>query len=175
MKITVSKIPPEGLEQRLRLSSTALPRLAEALDPGGADLDARLRLKRRRDVVQIEGTLAGRLEVPCQWCLVPVGIDVQEPVSLTLAHDRDPARPGHDVQLNPGDLDVSFYEGDEIDLVQVVEDEALLLVPQAVCEEDARGRCTHCGKRPEELYGSRGDRGEDHPFAQLKQWLPPRR
>lgn len=175
MKITVSRIPADGLEQRLRLSSTAMPRLAEALEPGGADLDAQLRLKRRRDIVQIEGTLSGRLEVPCQWCLMPVGIDVREPVSLTLAHDRNPAQPGHDVQLNPGDLAVIFYEGDEIDLVQVVEDEALLIVPQTVCEEDAQGRCRRCGKRPEELFGSRSDREEDHPFAQLKQWLPPRR
>ncbi len=73
--------------------------------------------------------------------------------------------------LSTGDLEVSFFDGEEIDLVQLVEDELLLLVPETVCEEDEDGRCTECGKDLNEMFRPQEADEADHPFAQLKELI----
>ncbi|HUJ77248.1 MAG TPA: YceD family protein, partial [bacterium] len=81
------------------------------------------------------------------------------------------AHPGEERRLAGADLDVSFYEGEEIDLAQELEDELMLASPTTLCEEDDQGRCLRCGKTLEEVFPeqTRGADSAAHPFAALRE------
>jgi uncharacterized protein len=50
------------------------------------------------------------------------------------------------VELGADDLDVDFYENDELDLSRLVENETTLALPmKPLCRPDCRGLCAVCG------------------------------
>jgi uncharacterized protein len=50
------------------------------------------------------------------------------------------------VELGADDLDVDFYDNDELDLSRVVENETTLALPmKPLCRPDCRGLCAVCG------------------------------
>jgi uncharacterized protein len=57
----------------------------------------------------------------------------------TMSDDKDFA-------LKAEDLEFSFYAGDEVDLTQLIREQALLaLAERPLCQEDCRGLCPQCG------------------------------
>ena len=169
MKLPVVQIPDEGMERELRLPASALRRLEQVFGAQDGTLEAAVRLKNREGSILVEGTLRFSLAVPCQRCLEPVRMELDEPFAAILAPQSRLDELEVDLQLSAGDLEVSFYEGEAIDLVAVLEEEVLLLVPETICEEDSEGRCIQCGKNVDEIL--RRPDGDDHPFAQLKEFL----
>lgn len=172
MKLHLSLIPEEGLERSLRLSLAGMERLTLAIGPQTGEVAAELTLKKHEGSVEITGKLHTTLMPPCQRCLEPVALELDEPVRVALSPvvDYDDA-PG-DAQLSAGDLEVSFYEGEELDLAAIVEEELLLLVPDLITEEDEEQRCMICGKRMKELFDPQTEPDPNHPFAKMKDWLP---
>ena len=171
MKLPVVQIPEEGMERELRLPASEMRRLEQAFGAQDGTLEASVRLKNRKGSILVEGNLRFSLAVPCQRCLEPVRMELDEPFAATLAPQSRLDELEVDLQLSAGELNVSFFEGEAIDLVAVLEEEVLLLVPETICGEDSEGRCTQCGQNVDEiLRGPEGD-GDDHPFAQLKEFL----
>lgn len=171
MKFHLYQIPDEGIEQKLEIKADALSRLAEALGPQGGTLTARLYLQQRGGNVEVRGRLQGTLAVPCHRCLEPIPFELDEEVGLTLVPEQRMDDMSEEMALSQSDLDVTFFDGEEIELGQLLEDEALLAVPETLCDEDEEGRCTRCGKLLSELYAEPEDDQEDHPFAQLKEFI----
>lgn len=171
MKIPLAQIPDTGLHQSLRLELSAMARLAETVGPQSGQLVADVWIKNREGNVEIEGTMQVRLEPPCQRCLEPVALEIDEPVRVALVSEREYDAAPDDVHLGVGDLEVSFYAGDELDLGHILEDELLLLIPEPVAEEDDEGRCVACGRPVDEVMGENAPGDESHPFAQLKELL----
>ena len=171
MKIHLSLIPEAGLERSLRLPLGLMARLAETLGAQSGEAVADLILKNREGNVEITGRLRARLQPPCQRCLEPVPLELDEPLRVALAPQQDYDEAPADFHLDAGDLEVSFYEGEELDLAHIIEDELLLLIPGLIVEEDAEGRCGLCGKSMEELSPLESDTAEDHPFAKMKALL----
>ena len=108
--------------------------------------------------------------------MAPVAFDweesfraIQAPMSMMRLLQQD-------VQLTPSDLDVDYFEGDDLDLAALVEEQALLMIPQTIhCREECRGLCAACGADLNE--GPCGCKAEPaaHPFAAMKDFLPGRR
>ena len=171
MKLHLSLISEEGLERSLRLSLADMKRLTQDIGPQTGEVAVELVLKNHDGNVEITGSLRASLMPPCQRCLVPVPLELDEPVLVALspvaAYDDAP----EDAQLSAGDLEVSFYEGEELDLAAIVEEELLLLIPDLIVEEDEDERCLLCGKRMEELFDLQSEPDPDHPFAKMKGWV----
>jgi uncharacterized protein len=93
--------------------------------------------------VFVRGRLAATVSLTCGRCVetFPGRIDADIDVRLV------PKPPGADsVELGTDDLDVDFYENDELDLARVVENEAMLALPmKPLCRPDCRGLCAVCG------------------------------
>src|SRR6266850_1290713 len=70
-------------------------------------------------------------------------IDDDAPVDVRVV----PKPSGADsVELGADDLDVDFYENDELDMARVVVNETTLALPmKPLCREDCRGLCPVCG------------------------------
>lgn len=81
------------------------------------------------------------------------------------------AEVSEDKQLRQDDIEVAFYEGDQIDLRPLVREQIFLNLPQYPrCKEDCPGLCPHCGAN---LNKGRcncptGGQKENSPFSVLK-------
>jgi DUF177 domain-containing protein len=168
MKIHLAQIPEEGLQRSLRLELGAMPRLSESLGVQGGQLLADVRIKNREGAVEIVADLQATLQAPCQRCLEPVPVNIAETVRVALVSQASYDDAPEDAHLSEGDLELSFYEGEELDLGHILEDELLLLLPEPVAEEDEQGRCVVCGKRVEDLFAQGSEADGGHPFAALK-------
>lgn len=172
MKIHLSLIPEEGLERSLRLPLAAMERLTETIGAQAGMVAAELTLKNHEGSVEVTGSLRVTLLPPCQRCLKPIPLELDEPMRVALSPVASYDDAPEDAQLSAGDLEVSFYEGEELDLAAIVEEELLLLIPDLIVEEDERQRCLICGKTMEELFDRQSEPDPEHPFAKMKDWLP---
>jgi uncharacterized protein len=93
--------------------------------------------------VFVRGRLAATVPLTCGRCA--------EEFSGRVAPDLDVRllpRPAaaDSVELGADDLDVDFYDNDELDLGRVVENETTLALPmKPLCRPDCRGLCPVCG------------------------------
>ncbi len=108
-----------------------------------AQVSARVRLEGKD--AELQGKLLAKLEVVCGRCLQPVEL----PVSAEF-HERFvravswASEEQHEVQAE--DLNISVFDGEAIELDDVVREELLLAVPvNVLCREDCRGLCPICG------------------------------
>jgi uncharacterized protein len=93
--------------------------------------------------VFVRGRLSATMPLTCSRCVegFPGRADVDVDVRLV------PRPRGADsVELGADDLDVDFYDNDELDLARVVENETTLALPmKPLCRPDCRGLCVVCG------------------------------
>ena len=168
MKLHLSLISEEGVERSLRLPLAAMERLTQTIGAQSGEVAAELSLKNHDGNVEITGSLRATLMPPCQRCLDPVTLELDQPMRVALSPVSSYDDAPEDAQLSAGDLEVSFYEGEELDLAAIVEEELLLLIPDLIVEEDEEQRCLICGKRMEELFDLQSEPGPNHPFAKMK-------
>ena len=98
------------------------------------------------DTVAIEGAISLEASLPCSRCLEEYAL----PLSLKMAIKLTPKSElpqAAEMELHNDDLDVYYYEGDEIDLDPFVYEEVMLNMPvRPLCSEECKGICPTCGK-----------------------------
>jgi DUF177 domain-containing protein len=98
--------------------------------------DARFRL-----VGQVQTTL----ELPCGRCLEPFTTAVDAAFDLRYQPHTENTGEG-EREIEEDDLTTAFYEGDEIDLGQLMREQFYLALPmKPLCNETCRGLCPSCG------------------------------
>jgi len=103
----------------------------------------RLHVARDGDDVLVTGEIGAAVPLTCSRCLEEFRADVRAAVDARFA-----PRPagGHDRELAADDLDLDFYENDELDLSLLVETETTLALPmKPLCRAECRGLCPVCG------------------------------
>jgi uncharacterized protein len=148
--IDIPRIPPEGLDLDEALDPAALHLDGEpelALRPGG-------RLQAHVEVVDqttlhVRGRVEGTLGVDCARCLdryaVPLGQELDLFYLPAAAGQADAQE--EEVELSDRDVIVGYYDGDRLDLGEVIREQVLLGLPlKPLCREDCRGLCPSCGK-----------------------------
>ncbi len=172
MIIPLSRIAPTGLRQSVRMALAQCPRLVDLWGPQTESLLAEVLLKNRSGHVEVTGTIQAKVRVTCNRCLDPVTVEIDEPVQVTLAPETQAVgAPGEDTQLAVEDLDVSFYAGDAIELIAVLEDELILMIPELPCEEDEQGCCTCCGRSVADVLQETEPDEAFHPLAGLRKFV----
>jgi uncharacterized protein len=78
-----------------------------------------------------------------------------------------------EVELSDRDVVVAYYEGDRLDLGDVIREQLFLTVPLArVCREDCRGLCPTCGgNRNQQACACLTEEPSLSPFASLRRKL----
>lgn len=88
----------------------------------------------------LEGRASTDVVGQCARCLESYSFELEAPFSFVLI-PRPAAVPEQDE-----DADLSFYEGEEIDLSPLLRERILLALPtQPLCRHDCRGLCASCG------------------------------
>jgi uncharacterized protein len=147
LKINVSKIPEEGMVISFeRQGGWFLENLAGAPPPDylPGRIDVACKAWRMKENVFIEGTVATAVDMPCSRCLEMTHLPLRSSFKYTFV--PPPAQSQEEMELSAEDLDFAYYEGDIINLDEVIVEQIMLQVPiKPLCEESCRGLCPHCG------------------------------
>jgi len=100
--------------------------------------------------VRIQGRYSVEMIGPCDRCLgsarfpLESGFDLfYRPVSV-IARDEE-------VAIDEGESELGFYEGEGIELEDILREQVLLALPmQRICSENCKGICPVCGKNRNE-------------------------
>jgi uncharacterized protein len=148
--IDVPRIPPEGLDVDRGLEPAEVHLEGSddfVLGPGGR-LRCHLELV-DGTTVHVRGRLDGEVGVECGRCLeqytLPVAQELDQFYLPRLANR--PEEQEEEVELGDHDVVVGYYEGEQLDLGEVVREQLFLALPlKRLCREDCRGRCPSCGR-----------------------------
>jgi uncharacterized protein len=151
--IRVEDIPEQGKQESFLEDEGPLnERLGEETANSGlhfsGPVQVRVNLSRSGRVVLVKSRVEARVKCICARCLDPFALTLTSEIQASLKPKPDPrlAAP-EEVELSREDLETDFYEGEEVNLSPLVQDQVLLtLPPKVICREDCRGLCQRCGK-----------------------------
>jgi uncharacterized protein len=147
LKINVVTIPEEGLNFDLSEDGQNFKECFKDIDQPDFSLrkvDVKSRITKTSSTIFIKGNLSVLLDIYCSRCLE----DVSLPISTDFAYTLVPAKPEtkEDLELKAEELELSYYQGDFIDLMPIFCEQIILQIPlKPLCREDCKGLCPHCG------------------------------
>ncbi len=153
MFIEISELERHPVDFKKELAAGTLDLGPDLLQSGNLSANGRAQLVeehqgKHRTIkdIRINGQLFSQVEATCARCLEPVIQDVARPFDL-LYRPLGTDAGEHERSVAVSEAEISYYEGEGILLEDVLREQVLLALPlRAVCREDCRGLCAHCGK-----------------------------
>ena len=147
MQINISNIPEEGLRLRFSKSGEWFHRFLPAGDDSGfrvQKLEASCFVEKVLKNVSVKGTIKTAVELDCSRCLGKFNF----PAEIEFKYVLSPADnlKEDELELTYADLEYNYYEGDVIELDQIITEQIVLQVPvKPLCNDSCRGLCPVCG------------------------------
>lgn len=102
-------------------------------------------VRKDKDKFHLVGRVTTTLGMPCSRCLEPFTIDVNAPFDLRYQPHAE-HHGAEEREVEADDMDTAFYENDEIDLGQLMQEQFYLSLPmKPLCQDDCKGLCARCG------------------------------
>jgi uncharacterized protein len=118
--------------------------------------------------IRIQGRLAVKMGAECDRCLEPADFPIDSNFDLFYRPSVEARREG-EVEIDPGETEIAYYEGDGIELEDVLREFVLLAMPmQRICRADCRGICPLCGQNRNLVICGCEARPQDDRWAALK-------
>lgn len=118
---------------------------------------------------RLVGRVSTTLELPCSRCLEPFTWPVDNVFDLRYQPHSAAAESDGEREVEEDDMTTSFYENDEIDLVQLMQEQFYLSLPmKPLCQEDCKGLCSSCGTNLNRATCDCSTQWEDPRLAALK-------
>ena len=149
MRINIHEIPPSGLDIMLTKSEVWVRDLfSKSGIEFGDDFNTNIQVFRAADSVVFNGSLIGNLKLLCSRCGKPFTFPAERNFTSTYCKSSDKFKGiREEVKLTKDDLDLTFFSGEEVDLVDVLNEQIQLAIPyRPLCQEDCKGLCPYCGK-----------------------------
>jgi len=103
------------------------------------------RISRAERKVVVEGEFAAVAEVECDRCLQPVELPISSDFRLEYV-TAETYLSLEAVELAEEDLTLATFDGDFIDVDEIVREQLLLAIPtHPICQESCKGFCPLCG------------------------------
>ncbi len=141
MAIKISDIPPEGLtlkfDQKIDLFETGTASVAVL---------AVLGIKSAGNgIYRVTGHLNAAPSLQCSRCLKNFTYPVDTELNFELA-PLNSLGPVHEHELAKGELDMDFYEGNEIEPAELLQEQLLITLPMVpLHHSECKGLCSRCG------------------------------
>jgi len=154
MRIRTEKLKEGALSLEYEEQPVAFPVLAQMVSDGTcefpAPLKAALRAQQIGDIVEIDGSISTAVRLDCGRCLQSFEMPLAS--AFTLTYSRQEPAPEHgdahqeDVELTSEDIGLTYFQGEEINLKNELQEQVLLAFPfRALCKPDCKGLCPACG------------------------------
>ena len=125
-------------------------------------------LHKDKERFRIEGRVRTILELPCSRCLEPYQLPVDAAIDLRYLPESERTS-DDEKEVAEEDVDVSYYQDDQIDLSELLREQFYLALPmKPLCQEDCRGLCPQCGVNRNTGTCDCGPVWEDPRLAPLK-------
>lgn len=130
------------------------------------------------DNVDITGEIDVVSHPECDRCLKPYKDEEAIPFHLLLAplyesRQQKDEEADDEKQLVKEDFEFSFYEGDRVDLDEILREQLLLAEPfKHLCKDDCKGICQRCGKDLNEGPCNCKEEKQDKRWEALKNFKP---
>lgn len=137
MKIVIPEIPGEGFDLKIEETIESDNLISPVM--------AQLRIQKIGPEVMVKGNLTVDLQLQCSRCLkdfkrslsVPVDV-VYHPIAELKGEDK--------CELNSEKLDMGFYSGEELELLDLIKEQIMLNLPmKPLCSDSCKGICPQCG------------------------------
>lgn len=93
----------------------------------------------------VEGQIFAKVETECTRCLQKVGQDLEFSFETAFVTPENYTE-AKEAELNVKDLDVSIFDGKQIDVREIVREQIILNLPEQIfCSETCKGLCAKCG------------------------------
>ncbi len=97
--------------------------------------------------IRIQGSLAVGMEAACDRCLEAAKVAVNRAFDLRYYPSDQYSDTRGEVAIDEEASEVAYYEGDKLNLNEILREVVLLALPmQVVCEEACKGICPSCGQ-----------------------------
>jgi uncharacterized protein len=108
-----------------------------------ATVNGKIRLAGKE--VFVNGHVDARAQVECDRCLKPIELPVNADFELEYITGSE-YESSEVAELTEAEMSVSVFDGDAIDVDEIVKEQILLAVPtRMLCREDCKGICPQCG------------------------------
>jgi uncharacterized protein len=108
--------------------------------------EVRGNIRRSGTEAVVDGHLESYVQVECDRCLKPIQIPVRNDFLLEYIPGSD-YEESRAAELTEDVMSVSVFDGETIDLDEIVKEQILLAVPtRALCKTECLGICAQCGK-----------------------------
>jgi uncharacterized protein len=108
-----------------------------------ATVNGKIRLAGKE--VFVNGHVDARAQVECDRCLKPIELPVSADFELEYIPDSE-YESSAVAELTEAEMSVAVFDGDAIDVDEIVKEQILLGVPtRMLCREDCKGICPECG------------------------------
>jgi len=95
--------------------------------------------------IRLHGQIEATGKAVCDRCVEPIEIPLSGPFRVSY-EPRENEASAEEVELSEKDVEVGYYEGDGLELADVVREQVLLALPmQKLCRPDCQGICPTCG------------------------------
>ncbi|HVO96627.1 MAG TPA: DUF177 domain-containing protein [Bryobacteraceae bacterium] len=95
--------------------------------------------------VRVKGHVSVLMDADCDRCLEPAEFPIDADFQLYYRPVTDGY--GEEREIDEGEAEMGFFEGDGLKLNDVLREFVLLTLPmQRVCSEDCKGICPECGQ-----------------------------
>ena len=133
-----------------------------------SDVELKGAIEKHSYEVYVAGTINAAAEIKCDRCLSP--IDTTLEIRFKISYVSSEYESGeNDIQIGGDDLDVSFYEDEKIDLMEMVREQIILSLSEtALCKPDCAGLCQKCGGNKNETNCDCSEREIDPRFKVLE-------
>jgi uncharacterized protein len=174
LRVSVETLPQEGMDMTVDFPAAHFPLLRQMTSEGECRFDGTVsvsaRLTHREQMVAVTGSAETAAGMRCGRCLGGYEASVSASFSLLYSPrpDTDTEARSEIVHVDGDELGLYFFDGDEIDLTDAVQEQILLSLPmQPLCREDCRGICPGCGADRNRETCSCGKPAGTGPFAAL--------
>jgi len=118
--------------------------------------------------IRIAGDIATKVEVTCARCLEPLVQDVAKKFDL-LYRPQGADAGKEELSVTAAEAEVGYYRGEGLLLEDVLREQVLLALPlKAICRDDCRGLCPHCGRNLNQEQCTCAEPIEDPRWSALK-------
>ncbi len=130
-----------------------------------------LKLTKLEPDYYLRGVVQFSVTQVCARCAESFPLPVQQPFHVAMAHVAHDRHHKAEVAEESDELDVNYFEGPDINLAPVIEEQFFLSLPyQSLCRPNCRGVCQQCGKNLNlEDCGCKAMEAP-HPFSKLKEF-----
>ena len=145
MRIEVENLTAAGSP----FEHTYAPGEVELEDEGArllAGASVRGSASRKGEEVRLRGEIRTEVELLCDRCLAPTRAPLAVEFDTSFIPREAEAAKAENVELLAEDLGLSAYDGEAVDLDELVREQILLALPsRRLCREDCKGLCPKCG------------------------------